>query len=176
MTRRTRIAGFAVASLCLCSTVVWAQVTPPVLEVDFTSATVPLSPLLSALIAIAIACVGLYALRRSRGGARLLSIFVVVAAALTLGNALIPAQLISRAIAVFPTTPLTLVTSPATLAENFVGVVNVTNANNVNVTITAIKYSPFSFDYYLSVSETTCAVGLVLPPGATCVVMLRSLG
>ena len=45
-----------------------------------------------------------------------------------------------------------------------------------NVTITAIKYSPFSFDYYLSISETTCAVGLVLPPGATCVVMLRSLG
>jgi len=36
-------------------------------------------PLLSVLIAIAIACVDLYALRRSRGQARLLSIFVVIA-------------------------------------------------------------------------------------------------
>jgi hypothetical protein len=176
MTRRTRIAGFAVASLCLYSTVVSAQVTPPVLEVDFTGITVPLSPLLSILVAVALACAGLYALRRARSGARLLSILVVAGAALALGGTLTLTPWVGRAMAVLPSTPLPLTTSPALLSGNFLGVVNVTNMNSQNVTITAITYNPHTFDYYLSVAETTCAVGQVLTPGATCVIMLRSLG
>ncbi|MEP7061691.1 MAG: hypothetical protein ABI881_04810 [Betaproteobacteria bacterium] len=150
--------------------------TPPLLEVDFTGITVPLSPLLSMLIAVALACAGLYALRRTGGATRLLSIVVVATAALTLGGMLVRAPWVGRAVAALPSTPLPLATSPALFSANFVGTVNVTNVNSQNVTITAITYNPNGFDYYLSVDETTCAVGQVLTSGASCVIVLRSLG
>ncbi|MEO8849848.1 MAG: hypothetical protein ABI440_14615 [Casimicrobiaceae bacterium] len=175
MARKTFTIGAALASACLCSSAVYAQATPPLLEVDFTSVTLPLSPMLTMAIAAAVAIVAAIALRRNRGHARVLSALVVGSALLALAT-LGPMQFVSRAMANLPQTPLLLTTSPATLSEFFTGQVIVTNATGQNTTIVAITYNTFGVDYYISEPETTCSVGLALAPGATCVITIDSLG
>jgi hypothetical protein len=177
MVRCKRLCHIATLSLYAVAACASAQIAPPVLEVDFTTATVPLSPALSVVIAIAIAVAALFALRRTRGGARLMS-WAIVLGSLPLAYALMHTPIISQAQAM-PTPsivlPLTsnpvIVTGPAYF--DYVQAINVTGSR---ITIVAVKYNPGGYDYYLDTATTTCVPGLALAPGAFCFIRILSLG
>ena len=70
MKTRFHVATAAAILLCAFAPTAMAQPTT-VLEIDFTGASaLPLSPLLTVLIAIVVGGCGIYALRRMRGRAR----------------------------------------------------------------------------------------------------------
>lgn len=163
-----RVARCAALSLYGFATLAAAQPAPQ-LEVDFTSATIPLSPVLSVLIAVVIAACGLYALRRSRGAGRLVSWLVVASAALPLTHALTHTQWISEARAV-PFIELPLTTSPATIAvTGSGGVYRATNSTGTNVSLIAIKLNNPS-GYIIYAPNTTCTPGASLAPGGSCLI------
>jgi hypothetical protein len=154
-----------------------AQIAQPVLEVDFTTATVPLSPALSVAIAVAIAVAALFVLRRTRGGARVIS-WVVVLASLPLGYALMHTPIISEAQAM-PTPSIVLpLTSSPVIATGYAyfDYIEAVNATNSRITIVAVKYDPGGYDYYLDTATTTCVPGVALAPGQFCFIRILSLG
>ncbi len=153
-----------------------AQGVPPVLQVDFTGATVPLSPALTAMIALGIGAVAWLALRRSRSGGRLVSWLGLALVAGALAPLAQDAAWIGRAQAAFPEAQLALVSHPSSLSGYFVGYVRVTNVGAAPATLTLIDYSPNGWNSYVSVPETDCAVGTSLQPGAFCTITIRTTG
>jgi hypothetical protein len=148
-----------------------AQSVTQTLTVNFTDASpVPMGGWISVALAISLAVVGALVLRRrSSTGA-----WLWVAAAIGTG-ALLTLQTISGAQAIPPTTPLSLVTSPASVVFTFPGAPTATNVqltNNVGgpTTITAITLQPGPYDP--APGQTTCTVGLVLPASGTCLIGL----
>jgi len=154
-----------------------AQIAPPVLEVDFTTGTaaiVPLSPAVSVAIAIVIAAVALFMLRRTRGGARLL----LVLSAASLAHALLHTSIVSQARAAPPPPiPLPLTSSPTIVTgPSYFDYIQASNGTGSRIRIVAVKYDPGGYDYYLDTATTTCVHGLVLAPGASCLIRILSLG
>lgn len=156
-----------------------AQIAPPVLEVDFTTLTaaaVPLSPALSGAIAIAIAAVGLFILRRSKRGSQLMS-WAIILAALPFAYALMQTPIISQAQALPPPIPLPLTSSPVIASgPSFFDYIQATNVTVSSIKIVAVNYNPGGYDYYVDTVNTTCVSGLILAPGASCLIRILSLG
>lgn len=159
--------------LCAFTAPAGAQVTQQ-LEIDFTSATLPLSPLLTVLVALAVGALGLYALRKTRGRARLVSWLVIGLAALPIAMESAHLRLIGAAQAI-PAATVALTTSPAIVTVSpTVPLYIATNVTNTNVTITGVRIVGTG-GFALDVADTTCVVGLSLPPGAKCYVYLTGL-
>ena len=150
--------------------------TPPRLEIDYTGGSIPLSPLLSAAIAIAIAAMGVYALRRTRARARLPVAALLAIAAGSVAMSLAGVRLIERAQASIPVTTLALAGSPTVFTAVFVGDVHVVNALGQPVTITGVSYDTGSYDFFIDATSTTCIVGTTLLPGQVCNIRILSLG
>ncbi len=152
----------------------FAQSVEPVLEVDFVGATLPLSPWLTAACAVLLAALALRCLRRAPGG-KLMGALVATAAIASVMAAFNVAS-IRSADAVLPSYPMPLTTSPTTLVGFIEGDIIVTNVQSASLTITVISYNPGSWDSYVDAPNTTCAVGTVLAPGASCIVRILTLG
>jgi hypothetical protein len=150
--------------------------TPPRLEIDFSGGSIPLSPMLSVLIAIAVAAVGIVALRKMprRGTLPLIGALIVAAGALALSTGGV--RLMGRAQAALPTTQLTLGASPTVINTTFLGNMTVINGLSTPITIAAVTYDTGSYDYYVDAANTTCVTGVTLLPGGTCVIRILSLG
>ena len=179
MARCRRLWDIGIVSLYAVAASASAQIAPPVLEVDFTTVgtvAVPLSPVLSVAIAIAIAAVGLFILRRSRLGTRLMS-WAIILAVLPLAYALMQTPIISQAQAITPPIPLPLASSPViATGPSFFDYIQATNVTGRSITIVAVKYNPGGYDYYVDTVNTTCVHGLSLAPGASCLIRILSLG
>src|SRR5665213_4350691 len=111
MKRRFHVATGAAILLCAITPAAMAQPTP-VLEIDFTTVTLPLSPLLTVLIAVVIGGCGVYALRRMRGRARHAVWMILGIAALPVVGALLNARTVGDEQAI-PFTQIPLQASPA---------------------------------------------------------------
>lgn len=168
-----RSAAVVVAGL---ATSAHAQLVPPVLRIDFVTSAVPLSPVLTVLIALAVAAVALYALGRRRARGTLLSWLAIGLVALPAAWLVAQTHFISDARAVYPTYDLPLVTSPATISSIDVGIFEATNRTGAPVVLTAVNFNPGGYNYYVSEPETTCTANLTLLPGQACVVFIRSTG
>ncbi|HUH91794.1 MAG TPA: hypothetical protein VL742_01450 [Casimicrobiaceae bacterium] len=177
MARCKRFWQIAPFSLCAVVSCASAQIAPPVLEVDFTTGTaapsVPLSPALCVAIAVAIAAAALFMLRRTRGGAQL----VLALSAASLAYALMHTPIVSHARAAPPPIPLSLMSSPTIVTgPSYFDYIQATNETGSRIKILAVKYDPGGYDYYLDTATTTCIHGLVLGPGASCLIRILSLG
>ena len=156
---------------------VFAQAAQQILSVAFVRvslAEVPLSPWLTAGIAIVLAVMAAAMLRRGgRRGGRLLGWVLVLAA----GGVLLAAsgqRLISEAIAGADPPVIDLTVSPGTLNvivySDETLVVDVNNATIHTERITAINLT--IGPYFFAPNPGTCFVGLLLSPGQSCTVNL----
>lgn len=154
----------------------YAQAGPQI-EVDFiggAAINVPLSPALPILIAMLVAALGIYALRRGRARGRLASWIVIALAAAPLLHALPDAWLAGDAHAALTPNPFPLTSSPA-----LIGVIEngqpylATNATGGPIVLTAVKLVNLS-NMFLDTNLTTCKPGLALAPGASCEIFLAS--
>jgi len=165
MKPRFPVATVAAILLCAFAPTAMAQPTT-VLEIDFTGASaLPLSPLLTVLIAIVVGGCAIYALRRMRGRARHAVWMILGIAALPIVGALLHARAVGDAQAV-PFTPLPLQASPATIGVSNPGGFEATNTTSGNISLIAVKLDnagPFTIN-----PDTTCIAGLNLAPGASC--------
>jgi hypothetical protein len=150
-----------------------AQSVTQTLTLTFPAAApVPVGGWTAVAIAALLAVVGGVLLRRrSATGAWFWS------AALLGTSALLALQPIRSAEALIPTTPLTLITSPASVQFVFPGApdpvnVLVTNGTGGTTTILSITLSPGPLG--MAGSLNPCTVGLVLAVGATCTIGLSS--
>ncbi|MEO6929674.1 MAG: midcut-by-XrtH protein [Casimicrobiaceae bacterium] len=167
--KHTKFAMFATAvSLTLFAASAMAQ-SGPTLEIDFTSIVVPLSPALSALIAIALAGLGAYALRRTRGNGRAASWILFVLAALPLAAQVGHVTLVSEAKAL-PVANFPMASSPTFEPVSF-GTYNAINQTGTTITLTVIQVNNGA-GVLIYAPNTTCAVGMALPPGASCAVFV----
>ncbi|MEO8849847.1 MAG: hypothetical protein ABI440_14610 [Casimicrobiaceae bacterium] len=176
--KHAKFAMFATAvSLTLFAASAVAQ-SGPTLEIDFTSIVVPLSPALSALIAVALAGLGVYALRRARGSGsgsgRAASWILFVLAALPLAAQVGHVQLVSDAKAI-PIPDLPLASSP-TLQPIGASAYHAINGTGVNITLTVVQVNNSSGGYLIYAPFTTCLVGTQLPPGGSCDVFFVTAG
>lgn len=166
MKTSVRVAIAASAMLCVLASSAMAQPNP-VLEIDFTSATLPLSPLLTLLIAVVIGGCGLLALHRMRGRARHAIWMILGIASLPIIGTLSHEHAIGIAQA-NPYIPLSLQTSPATIGVIYPGTFQATNMTSGNISLIAVKLDnagPLTVN-----PESTCVAGLPLAPGASCLV------
>ena len=146
----------------------FAQTVTQSLTVNFTAASpVPLTGWAAIGIALLLAAGAALALRRgsSTGAWTWLAALIGTAA-------LLAVQPIRDAEALTPTTPLDLVTNPATVVFTFPGapvqtVVQVTNKTSGPTTILAITLAPGPYGTFTP-GGTVCTVGLLLPVNGTC--------
>ena len=175
MLRCKRLWQLAVISLGAVAVHASAQIAPPVLEVDFTTpGPVPLSPALPVAIAVAIAALGLWILRRNRTGTRLMLALCAAVLAYALTNTSIISQVDASPP---PPIPLPLTSSPTIVTgPSYFDYIQTTNLTGTPIIITAVKYNPGGYDYYVDTANTTCVPGLRLRPGAFCFIRILSLG
>lgn len=158
------------ALLCAFAAPAMAQATQQ-LDIDFTSVTLPLSPLLTVLVAVAVGTLGLYALRKARGRARLVSWLVITLAVLPIAMQAAQVRPIGVAQAIAAGS-IALTTSPAVVTPTE-PIYIATNVTGTNITITAVKVIGAG-PYSIYLPNTTCVAGLSLPPGTSCEVALAA--
>jgi len=166
----------AVVSVAAIASSSSAQVIAPVLEIDFVTeiAGLPLSSGLFVAIAAVLAAAGGLLFRRRRFGSRLMTLLLGAA---ILGYAMVQLPLIGRAEAGPAPIALTLSSSPTIVTgPEYFGSILATNATGKQITIVGVSYNPGTYNYFISVAETTCVAGLELPPDGTCVIRIRSTG
>jgi hypothetical protein len=173
---RTRRCAALVITFMLPLPAIAQGLTPPRLEIDFSGGSVPLSPWLTAAIALLVVAVGCVALRRRARHGHLAGWAAVAAAGTALALAWSGVPLVSPVHAIPPQVRLTLVGSPTLFTDIFVGDVHVTNGLTQPVTITAVTYDTGSYDFYVDAAGTTCVAGTTLLPGQECIVRILSLG
>ena len=144
----------------------------PQLEIDFVSATLPLSPLLTLLIAVTVGTLGIYALRRAHARTGPAATMVVALAAGALAALVTQWQPISDATAKLVTQPLPLTVSPA-IVTVALGGYQAINATGANITLTAVRLDNPQGGEFVETPPTTCTVGLTLAPGASCIVFVN---
>lgn len=170
MVARHWIRALAAASLSIWAGTALAQLQPEI-EIDFLSFVnrpVPLSPMVSVLIALVLAAAGVMVLRRSARSGRVFGWLLLGLAAAATGPAIYRVPVISEASAFVP--PLQLVNSPATLLISSVGTYTAQNASGRPITLTQVTLNNPGL-FFITIG-TTCVPGLVLQPLALCDVVV----
>ena len=165
----------AAALMMLLAGAAFAQPAPPALEVDFTNGFVPLSPVLTIAIAVAVALIGGVLLRRTRLRSRLATWMIAAILGVPVLGALYSVRLIGDAQAIIPQQPMSLAVSPSILvlsnpAQQFV---LVTNATSGPIALTRIALLNPGPAIIAPSPGTTCSVGMRLDPGGTCLVLIE---
>ncbi len=165
----------ALAALALISIADAAFAQPqPQIEIDFArtlAAQVPLSPMLSGLIALALAAAAILVLRRNGQVGRFFGWLLLGFAAAATWSTIDKASIVSDAVAFVPTLQLT--NSPATLTIPGDGTYTAQNTSGATISLTQVKLN--NAGLFIIVAGTTCTVGLVMQPQATCVVVVNHL-
>ncbi len=165
---KMRLKVVATTAVLLCGLVPAAMAQPvPTLEIDFTTAVLPLSPWLTAAIAVVVGACGLYAQRRMRGGARSAALMALGVATASLAGLTSSVSPLGDAQAIV-VNQINLGSSPALVALSFGGVFEATNTTSGTITLTAVQIDNPGGILINPAPATTCAVGLSLPSGASC--------
>ena len=166
MIARHWIRALAAVSLSIWAGAALAQPQPEI-EIDFLATlnrAVPLSPMVSVLIAVALAAAGVVVLRRSARSRRLFGWLLLGLSAAASWPAIYRAPVISEASAVIPA--IQLVSSPTTLLISSGGTYTAQNASGQPITLTQVKLNNPGL-FFITIGST-CIPGLVLQPLATC--------
>jgi hypothetical protein len=162
--------GAAAACLWIGAQTAYAQPQPQI-EIDFTAVAVqsqqiPLSPVLTILIALALAATGVAILKRKARGGRWLGMLLVGLAVAASWPALNKTSFISDAAAI---SGVFLSASPGTLNIVGAGTYTAFNVSGSPLVLTAVKLNNPGG---LSITGGTCIAGLLLVNKATCTVVV----
>ena len=170
---RSKTIEVATAAALLYAFAPFAMAQSAQVEIDFTSVLLPLSPALTALVAITLGALGIIALRKTRGRARLVSWLVISLAALPVAMQANRIGLMGVAHAALPAILVSLSASPSITPVTFPTYI-ATNVTGGNITLTAVELDNAG-SLTLFAPLTTCVVGLSLAPHATCVVVVNGV-
>ena len=102
---------------------------------------------------------------------------MLILSGVSLAYALMHTSIINRAQAVTPPIPLPLTSSPTIVTgPSYFDYIQATNMTGSFITIVAVKYDTGGYDFYIDAATTTCVPGLILAPGASCLIRILSLG
>ena len=144
---------------------VFAQVQPT-LTVAFDSANVvvPVGGAATIAAGLLLALTAFWVLRKRGAAAR--AVLGLFAAAIVAAGGLMATESDAGT-----PTPVSLVTSPTTIAVSF-GAYSFQNATNGPIIIRAVRLQDAPFSYLIDSQSTTCTPSLRLAPGASCLVNL----
>jgi hypothetical protein len=178
MFSRNHVVASAAAIALLTSGSVFAQATPTIV-VAFTgsNSAVPLGPWTSIIAALFIVVIAATIFRRRMAGRSVGAGLWFAAVAAVAGAAItgLPVDAIRMAYAP-PSTPLPLSSSPASVVVGL-GFASITaqNVTGTNITIVSVSLTNPAANQVIGTPPTTCAPGLVLTPGQTCIIQVNIL-